>query len=230
MESWKKEKIVKAYILCESDANKNWTRSRKLQTVKNPSIQEIWFYHIKNKNIKNLQEMIDQKVIDIDQKYDEDGETIVHCAIQVGSRKLIDFCIKNKANFYMVSSVEEETGFYEASQYYVSTNLFIKVWSQIEKGTEYREFCRENCEGTSLIKKLCCNDKNLEKIFWIEKQFPESWERLKSNKKQWNEILDFSKEKESQEVLLFLKGLQKIKNELEKDLQNKIENTKRLKI
>jgi hypothetical protein len=227
MTNWHKEKIIETYYVL----SKNNPKKPKITktTIKNPSINEVWFYHIQRKNIDCLQQMLNDNVIKINERDSLHGETILHRAIQKRSLKLIDFCIKNNADLHIISA-DDETPLYETCHRYVGIKVFKKIWLQLKPSQVSEYLVQENPRGINLIEKLCTSDKNIPKLVWLEKTFPQQWGDLKTDKNNWLKLIELAKEREAKEICLFLKGLQKIKNDLEMELQNKIEKTKRLKI
>lgn len=229
MTNWKKDKIVETYRIWEQGNIENIRTER--QTIHNPSINKTWFYHIKHKNIEYLEQMISEKVVDINirDNVEFDGETIFHRAIQKNSLKLIDFCLKYNADFNLVS-YDEETPLEETSHRHVSLKVFKKIWLQIEPLKIAHYLTKESPRSITMIERLCTSDKNIPKLLWLEKTFPKQWQELKNDTKNWDNLIKISKEREANEICLFLRGLQKIKNDLKRELQNKTEKTKRLKI
>jgi hypothetical protein len=79
MTNWKKDKIIETYHIWEQGNIENIRTERK--TINNPSINRTWFYHIAQKNIECLEQMISEKVVDINIRDEDDGETVFHTAI-----------------------------------------------------------------------------------------------------------------------------------------------------
>jgi hypothetical protein len=227
MTNWKKDKIIEIYHVWEQGNVENKRIERT--TVKNPSINKTWFYHIGKKNIDYLEQMINEKIVDINIREEFDGETILHRAIRKRSLKLIDFCIKHKADFHIISG-DEETPLEETTHRYISLKVFKKIWLQVEPSKIAEYLTQESPRSITMIERLCTSDKNIPKLLWLEKTFPEQWQELKNDTKNWDNLIEIAKDREANDTFLFLKGLQKIKNDLKRELQNKIEKTKRLKI
>jgi hypothetical protein len=227
MANWQKEKIIEIYYVLSKDNPQKVKITRT--TIKKPSINEVWFYHAHKKNIDFLQQMLDENIIEINAKDNLHGETILHRAIQKRSLKLIDFCIKNNANLHIVSG-DDETPLEETTHRYISMPIFKKIWLQVNQLDIVKYLTQESLRSITMIERLCTSDKNIPKLLWLEKTFPKQWQELKDNTKIWNKLIEITKEREAKDVFLLLKGLQKIKNDLEMELQNKTEKTKRLKI
>jgi hypothetical protein len=228
MTNWKKKQIKEIYYVSDLEAQDS-KFERQVSIIDNPTVEQTWFYHIKQKDTDLLQQMLDEKVVDINIK-SQDGDSIVHLAITKRSKKLLDFCIKNKADFYKLSTYDEESGFYETVYGHVNLSIFKKVWSLIDKDKIMNVFHKPNCTGQTFIQKLVSDDRNIDKVIWIEQTFPNEWNAVKENKKLWEELEDTAKEENAQGLLLYLKGLQKIKNQLEISLPIKNQKKRRLKI
>lgn len=227
MTNWKKEKIIETYCIVKPNQIENKIKKRII--IHNPSITRIWFYHIKNKNIDCLEEMINEKIVNINIKSEFEGETIFHRSIQKRSLKLINFCLKHKADFHIISG-DDETPLEETTHRYISMPVFKKIWSKVEQDKIAYYLSKESPRSITMIERLCTSNLNIEKLIWLEKKFPEQWQELKNNTSSWKELIKIAKERNADEIEFFLKGLQKIKNDLEMELQNKLIKTKRLKI
>lgn len=227
MTNWKKDKIIETYHIWEQGNIENIRTERKV--INNPTINRTWFYHVTQKNIECLEQMIQEKVVDINVRNEFDGETILHEAIQKRSLKLIDFCLKHNADFHIISH-DEETPLEETTHRYASMPVFKKIWLQLDPLKIAHYLTKESPRSITMIERLCTSDKNIPKLLWLEKTFPEQWQELKNDTKNWDNLIKISKEREANEICLFLRGLQKIKNDLKRELQNKTEKTKRLKI
>jgi hypothetical protein len=112
----------------------------------------------------------------------------------------------------------------------ISMPVFKKIWLQVEPSKIVHYLTKESPRSITMIERLCTSDKNIPKLLWLEKTFPEQWKELKNDTKNWDNLIEISKDREANDTFLFLKGLQKIKNDLKRELQNKTEKTKRLKI
>lgn len=217
---WKKEKIIDTIYIIDVDDNfKPISKGvLKRHITKNPNVNQLWFYYIRKNNIQALQEMIDEKVAFIDIEDSDDGETILHRAIQLRNMKLVNFSIKNNANLYHKSYVEKEIPFYEASQPYVGVKIFKEIWKLLPKNKLFDIFNEINCEEISLIQKLISNDKNLSKLNWIEKYFNNEWLTFKEDKEKYQKLINYAESKDAYKNVFFLRGLQTIKNNLKKNL------------
>lgn len=227
MTNWKKDKIIETYHIWEQGNIENKRIERNI--IHNPSINKTWFYHINQKNIVCLEQMINEKIVDINIRDEFDGETIFHRSIYKRSLKLIDFCIKHSANFHIVSG-DDETPLDETTHRYIGLQVFKRIWLQVEPLKISQYLTQESPRSITMMERLCSSDKNIPKLLWLEKTFPEQWKELKNDTKNWDNLIEIAKDREANATFLFLKGLQKIQNDLKMELQNKTEKTKRLKI
>ena len=224
MENWKKKKIIETYYVLEPG---NPGKSKlKREIIDNPSVLDIWFYHAKQKNINHLQTMLDEKVVDINIRDKITEDTISHYAVQQKNLSLIEFCLKNNANFN-IKSGDQETVFCEACYKHVGINVFKKIWETIHPSDLNKHLFDTDCVDSFLINRLSAFDRNIKKIIWLEKKFPVQWLELKNNKKVWLEIVENARYREANKIFLYLKGLQNLKNDLENNLPQKVTNNKK---
>ncbi len=224
METWKKDKVLEIYYIL-NHKNPGHPKLKRI-TIDNPSVEDIWFYHAKRKNIEHLQTMLDEKVVQINSRDRMTGDTLSHYAVQKKNLALINFCLKNNADFN-IKSGDNETVFCEACYKHVGIRVFKEIWGTINPLQINKNLFDKDCSDNLLIHRLCAFDENIKKLYWLEKQFPEQWQALKSNKKIWTELIEHAKEKDANEIFLYLKGLQNLKNDLENTLPQIINNTKK---
>ncbi len=228
--TWKVDRIRERYISMEMDVECRNIISRKMliKTINNPEAIDVWFFHIKNKNIEALQEMLDEGVIDINIKSQEHGDTIVHVSIQRRSLKLLDFCIKNKADFNIKSDGEGETAFFESSHGYVGLKVFRRVWRELNVKKFNKTLNDQSHTGQKLYERLCYDDRNVYKLEWLSKEYPIEWNKF--NQINNEKMIKYSMVCEANKNLFFIKGLQNIKNKLQKNLLQTNKLSKKIKI
>lgn len=223
MKTWKKDKIIERYYRINTDTGESGYFNL---VTKNPTIEQVWFSHIRKVNIRALKNMLDEKVIEINVKHKEDGDSIVHYAVRKKSLVLLNFCLQNKADFNLVSNVEEETAYYEASYGYIGIKIFSKVFENINEEYLADFLLQKNCTESMLIKNLCEDNRNYRKILWLEKKYPYEWNEFK--KKYLQKMIAWAEQAEANNNIFILKGLQKIKKQLENNLL--INSTSKAKI
>lgn len=128
--------------------------------ISNPTLSERWFFFIKTKNIKALEEMVDDE-FKID-TIDTNGATIAHLCLQYKSRLVLDFAIKKKANFNQKDIFENHP----------LNMIFQKTYTYyfFKKITCLFDFSKINLDYESSLIFTSYDDKNLSKIkFFIRK-------------------------------------------------------------
>jgi len=228
--TWKLNKIKERYlcITMDSDGRNVFGKKMVIKTINNPSVNDIWFFHIKNKNIVALQEMLDVGVIKIDVQDKVQGDTIVHESIQRRNLKLLDFCIKNKADFNMKASVDGETALFESSYGYVGIRVFRIVWQQLNVKNLYKTLMEKSDNGKRLYENLCGDDRNIHKLEWLSRVYLEDWNKFKLLNLE--KMINCAAKEGANKNLFFIKGLQNIKNKLQKNLLQTNKLNKKIKI
>ena len=130
--------------------------------ISNPTPNEMWFFFIKTKNIKALQEMINDK-FKID-TIDTNGATIVHLCLQYKSRQLLDFAIEKNANFNQKDIFENHP----------LNIIFQKTYTSyfFKRITSLFDFSKVDLDYESSLIFTSYDDKNLYKIKYFIKKNP----------------------------------------------------------
>ena len=132
------------------------TRHKKV-VIQNPTPLERWFFYITHTNIPELERLLKNN-IKID-SIDEEGNTIAHHALYRKSRKLINFCHKNKADFKQENINHEQPDLIVFENAY-SLYLFKKIIS-----TYSSEYILNSMKDAMF---MCVkNDKNLKKLHYL---------------------------------------------------------------
>lgn len=224
LSSWKIPKITQVVYVSNPDRQ---GFEKQIRVIKDPSIEEIWFEHVKKGNVVSLQQMLSEKLCTIDLPNPEDGDSLAHSAVWNKNQKLLKFALEHKANFNSKTLYDEESVYFSACYGRIGIITFKKIWATINKQNIKDVLLEENGPGKTAIETLCSNNKNLSKLIWIEKKFPVEFTEIKNrsfnNKKT---LIEISQEKEAFLITYFLKGLKKLNTELNKTLKNNQKNKK----
>lgn len=202
---WYLSEIFEVYYISHG---KGFKKQKRI--IPNPNLSQLWNFYLLKKDFVHLQKMIDSCLDDnlINTK-DESDDTIVH---KIKTQEHCLFALQNHANFSIIN-VDEETGYYYTSYYFIPNTVFQLAWKKLSKKEALKELKRP-IRDSNTFANLCSSDKNFKKLIWLEKHFSFCFE----NHFKIQQYIHIAEKNNAYHNILFLKKMFQLKKNLQKNL------------